>query len=94
MISWNATNLCSPGSLSFYSLARSTVSHQQHDDRLDPNKFVKVVFKIMSEHMKDPIKKVQLDFNPILHHLVGKYTMKSTVTHQTKDGACWSELFA
>jgi len=41
----------------------------------------------MSEHMKDPIKKVQLDFNPILHHLVGKYTMKSTVTHQTKDGA-------
>ena len=59
----------------------------QHDDRLDPNKFVKVVFKIMSELKPDPIKKVQLDYNPILHHLVGEYTMKSTVTHMTKSGS-------
>jgi hypothetical protein len=59
----------------------------QHDERLDPNQFVKVVFKIMSGLKPDPIKKVQLDYNPILHHLVGPYEMRSTVSHLSKDGS-------
>jgi hypothetical protein len=58
----------------------------QHDERLDPNKFVKVVFGIMSKLKPDPIKKVQLDYNPILHHLVGPYKMRSTVSHETPKG--------
>jgi len=60
----------------------------QHDERLDPNKFVKVVFKILSQRQGvDPIKKVQLDYNPILPHLVGRYSMRSTVSHLRTDGS-------
>jgi hypothetical protein len=40
----------------------------------------------MSKLKPFPIKKVQLDYNPILHHLVGPYSMRSTVSHQTKTG--------
>lgn len=58
----------------------------QHDERLDPNKFVKVVFKIISDLKSDPIKKVLLDYNPILHHLVEEVPMRSMITHVSKSG--------
>jgi len=57
----------------------------QHDERLDPNKFLRVVFHIMSQRSDDPIKKVQVDFNPILHHITGPYKMRATVSHQKGD---------
>mmetsp|Transcript_15400 Transcript_15400/g.31657 ORF Transcript_15400/g.31657 Transcript_15400/m.31657 type:complete len:631 (+) Transcript_15400:59-1951(+) len=58
----------------------------QHDERLDPNKFLKIVYQMMSMRRTDPVKKVTLEFNPILHHLVGAYSMRSTVQHAAADG--------
>lgn len=53
----------------------------QHDERLDPNTFVKVVFKIISSYRpEDVVKKVTLDYNPNLKSEVGRYPILSTVT--------------
>jgi hypothetical protein len=59
----------------------------QHDERLDPNKFLKIVYQMMSMRKTAPVKKVTLDFNPNLHHIVGPYSMRSTVQHVGEDGS-------
>jgi len=64
----------------------------QNDDRLDPNQFVKVVFKIISGYNGQYVKKVTLDYSPQVRTEVGPYPMLTSVT-TVKDGALVEQCF-
>jgi hypothetical protein len=64
----------------------------QHDERLDPNQFVKVVFKIISGYNGQYVKKVTLDYSPQVRTEVGPYPMLTSVT-TVKDGALVEQCF-
>lgn len=53
---------------------------QQHDERLDPNQFVKVLYAHMTSKLDHPVKKVALDYVPVLQRVVGTYAMYTTVS--------------
>jgi len=64
----------------------------QNDDRLDPNQFVKVVFKIISGYNGQYVKKVTLDYSPQVRTEVGPYPMLTSVT-TVKDGVLVEQCY-
>lgn len=64
----------------------------QNDDRLDPNQFVKVVFKIISGYNGQYVKKVTLDYSPHVRTEVGPYPMLTSVT-TVKDGVLVEQCY-